>query len=164
MVRKSVLLGFVVILILAVASCGSDAVPATTASTGIGLPSTLDAERAFMKQLGPDVISSVSVIEDRQADKVTDEVVYTELQRLQQAWDGRPAPSTRTQAFLDGWLTDLGTCEKYWALIVKNEVAGAEAMRKEVDEAITGAHLPETLAALVSDLGIYLDTATTEAP
>ena len=27
-----------------------------------------------------------------------------------------------------------------------------------------GAHLPETLAAMVSDLGLYLDTATTEAP
>jgi len=164
MVRKLVLLGFVGILILAVASCGSDAVSATTASTGATLSSTLDAERDFMKQLGPDFISWVGVIEDRQANKVTDEVVYAELQGLQKAWNGRPAPSARTQAFLDGWLTDLGTCEKYWALIVKDDVAGAEAMREEVDEAIVGAHLPETLAAIVSDLGLYLDTATTEAP
>ena len=164
MVRKWVLLGFVGILILAVASCGSDAAPATTESTDTTLSSTLDPERDFMKQLGPDFISWVGVIEDRQTNKVTDEVVYAELQRLQQVWNGRPAPSTRTQAFLDGWLTDLGTCEKYWALIVKDDVAGAEAMRKEVDEAIMGAHLPETLAAIVSDLGLYLDTTTTEAP
>ena len=95
MVRKLVLLGFVGILILAVASCGSDAVPATTESTGTALSSKLDAERAFMKQLGPDFISWVGVIEDRQANRVTDEVVYTELQRLQQAWNGRPAPSTK---------------------------------------------------------------------
>jgi hypothetical protein len=164
MVKKWVLLGFAGILIFAAASCGSDAVPATTASTGTTLSSTLDAERAFMERLGPEFISWVGVIEDRQADKVSDEVVYAELQRLQQAWNGRPAPSTRTQAFLDGWLTDLGTCERYWALIVKDDVAGAEAMREEVDQAIMGAHLPETLAAIVSDLGLYLDTATTEAP
>ena len=164
MVRKSVLLGFVGILILAVASCGSDAVPATTESTDTTLSSRLDAERDFMKKLGPDFISWVGVIEDRRANKVTDEVVYAELQGLQQAWNGRPVPSARTQAFLDGWLIDLSTCERYWALIVKNDVAGAEAMRKEVDEAIMGAHLAETLAAIVSDLGLYLDTVTTEAP
>src|SRR5665647_1355439 len=164
MLKKCVLLGFAGVLILAAVSCGSGAVSSTAASTSTTLSSTLDAERAFMKQLGPDVVSWVVVIRDRRANKVTDEVVNAELQRLQREWTGRQAPSTRTQAFLDGWRADLSTCEKYWALVVKNDVAGAGAMRTEVDAAIDGAHLPETLSAIVSDLGIYLDTATTEAP
>jgi hypothetical protein len=167
MLKKWVLLGLAGVLIVALASCGSGVTSSTTAATGTTLSSTLDAERAFMKELAPDFISWVSVISDRRANKVTDEAVYAELQRLQQQWTGRQAPSTRTQAFLDGWLTDLGTCEKYWALIVKNDVAGAEAMRKEVDQAIVGAHLPETLSAILVDSGITTDdvreilTATT---
>ena len=170
MLKTWVLLGLAGVLIVAVASCGSGAVSSTTASTGTTLSrastgttlsSTLEAERAFMKELGPYFISWVMVIRDRRASKVTDEVVYAEMQRLQHEWTGRQAPSTRTQAFLDGWLTDLSTCEKYWALIVKNDVAGAEAMRNEVDQAINGAHLPETLAAICSDLGMYMPPGTT---
>jgi hypothetical protein len=166
MLKKCVLLGFAGVLILAVASCASGATASTAstaASTGTTLASTLDAERAFMTQLGPDFASWVIVIRDRQANKVTDEVVFAKLQLLQQKWTGRQAPSPRTQAFLDGWLTDLSTCKKYWSLVVKNDVAGAEAMRKEVDQAIMGAHLPETLAAIDGDLGIMMDV-TTEAP
>ena len=40
----------------------------------------------------------------------------------------------------------------------------AEAMRTEVDQAIMGAHLPETLSALLADLRMYLDTGSTAAP
>ncbi len=129
----------------------------STAPTSTTLSSPVDAERVFMKELAPDFISWVSVIRDRQANNATDEAVHRELQRLQQQWTGRQAPSTRTQAFLDGWLTDLGTCEKYWALIVKNDAAGAEAMTEEVDQAILGAHLPETLSAILADLRITTD-------
>lgn len=163
MLKKWVLLGFAGVLIVALASCGQGATSSTTASTGTTLSSTVDAERAFMQELAPDFISWVSVSRDRRANKVTDQVVYAEMQRLQQQWTGRQAPSTRTQAFLDGWLTDLSTCEKYWALIVKNDVAGAEAMREEVDQAIMGAHLPETLGAISADLRMYLNTGTTAA-
>jgi len=164
MLVRWVLLGFAGVFIVALASCTSGATSSMTTATGTTLSSTLDAERAFIKELGPDVVSWVVVIRDRRANKATDEVVYAELQRLQQKWTGRQAPSPRTQAFLDGWRTDLGTCEKYWALVVKNDVAGAQAMRTEVDKAIMGAHFPETLAAIAVDLGIYLDTVTTAAP
>lgn len=164
MLKKWILLGFAGVLIVALASCTSGVTSSTTASTSTTPSSTVDPDRAFMKELAPDFISWVGVIRDRQANKVTDEVVYTEMQRLQRKWTGRQAPSTRTQAFLDGWLTDLSTCEKYWALIAKKDMAGAEAMQKEVDQAVMGTHLPETLSAVLADLSMYLDTATTAAP
>jgi hypothetical protein len=164
MLKKWVILWFAGVLMVALASCASSAAPSTTAST-VGTPSSAaDAERVFIKNLAPDFVSWVTVIRDRRANKIADDAVYAELKRLRHQWTGRQAPSARTQAFLDGWLTDLGTCLKYWALLAKNDTAGAQTMRTEVDQAIGGAHLPETLAALFSDPRIGLDSATTVAP
>ena len=164
MLKKWVILGFAGALMVALASCASTVASSTTASTVTAPSSAVDAERAFVKNLAPDFVSWVGVIRDRRANQVTDEVVYAELQRLRHQWTGRQAPSARTQAFLDGWLTDLNTCLKYWALIAKNDTAGAQAMRTEIDQAIDGAHLPETLLALFGDLQIYRDSVTTLAP
>ena len=156
MVKKCVVFGFVAAFILSLASCHPGPAPSATASTSTTI-STLEAERAFMRELSPDIVSWWSVISDREGGKVTDEVVYGEMRSLVQRWSGRQAPSVRTRAFFDAWLKDVRVCERYWGLIIGNDASVAEAMQNEVDMAVAGVNLPETLLHLDGALGVDFD-------
>jgi hypothetical protein len=145
------------------AGCASTT-PTTSPASSLPTVSTIPAatessatpeEQTFMSQLYPDFVAYVRLITQGTAGKMTDQAVHRELQQLLERWNDRKAPSAKIQAFLSGWLIDLRSCEKYWALLADGDTAGARAMRSEVDKAINGENLPETFFALAGDLGLY---------
>jgi hypothetical protein len=133
--------------------------PASSLPTVSTIPAATESsatpeEQTFMSQLYPDFVAYVRLITQGTAGEMTDQAVHRELQQLLERWNDRKAPSAKIQAFLSGWLIDLRSCEKYWALLADGDTAGARAMRSEVDKAINGENLPETFFGLAGDLGL----------
>ena len=150
--RKCVAFVCVAVLVVALTSCEHQTA-STTGHTDTTVASN-DAEKAFMIELTPDVVSWGLILNNHQMNRATDQEVYAEMQRLLDHWGDRDAPSARTEAFFKAWLEDVRVCDKYWGLLLKNDASGAEAMSEAVGMAIQGANLPESLAQINHDLGV----------